>query len=690
MTGAERFSTAGALAVLLAATALSPLTEDRSYLVIAAALIAASVVLGALARRLGAGEFVVRLLQTVPIGAVLAWPGIDLRRVVADAAELARTSAAPMPPDTSVALVAAVLVWALYLVVETLAIGMASPAWTFPPLMLPHVVTSVAIPAEADPFLFALTGIGYAGVLVTGIRNGYTGEPRAPGLRRGLLTAAVGAASLALVGGSLVSALLPERSGAWPDPNEGPGPVLMGDPSLDLVRNINATSDRVVIRYRTTAPNGVRLRMAALSVFDDSGFHLAGTELLGLPPGSPPGLTRRPEARVRTEVEVGDFGSEWLPAPWAPTEIEVTGQWRHDPATLAVVSLGPNRRLATLNLSYRTTSMDVEPTRGELVGATAGLPDDDGTTLELPPQWPGSLSRLAGQVTAAASSDGERAVALLDFLHSDDFAYSTVTSPGSSLGTLADFLLVSRTGYCEQFAGAMASLARAVGIPSRVVVGFLPGRPTGDGYEVSVRMMHAWTELYFADLGWVTFDPTPPAAVGATPTDSATPSAPPPTPTPSETEPSATPEEEQAAPEETGGSWPWLPAGVAAALVAAALTPLGVRLARRARRLAPGGEPARQVEDAWDEVRDLVLDTGGVWPDGSPHQVGEWLAEEVPEAAEAVRALASAVERTRYAPEPSGSESAIHQVAVFGQALTTRNRMTLWRRLWPRSVFRSR
>ena len=63
----------------------------------------------------------------------------------------------------------------------------------------------------------------------------------------------------------------------------------------------------------------------------------------------------------------------------------------------------------------------------------------------------------------------------------------------------------------------MAMMARVVGIPSRVSVGFLPGDRDGDSWEVSIRDMHAWPELYFAGYGWVRFEPTPASVTGAAP-----------------------------------------------------------------------------------------------------------------------------------------------------------------------------
>jgi hypothetical protein len=78
---------------------------------------------------------------------------------------------------------------------------------------------------------------------------------------------------------------------------------------------------------------------------------------------------------------------------------------------------------------------------------------------------------------------------------------------------LRAFLFRGRSGYCEQFSGAMALMLRMLGIPTRVATGFSPGRPDGpDRYVVRDREAHSWVEVYFTGIGWVPFDPTPAVA----------------------------------------------------------------------------------------------------------------------------------------------------------------------------------
>jgi len=93
-------------------------------------------------------------------------------------------------------------------------------------------------------------------------------------------------------------------------------------------------------------------------------------------------------------------------------------------------------------------------------------------------------------------------------------SYRYNESPPSREYPLESFLFEDRIGYCQQFSGAMALMLRMTGIPARVVSGFSPGARNRDTGEYRVRDLdaHSWVEVYFSDIGWVTFDPTPTAA----------------------------------------------------------------------------------------------------------------------------------------------------------------------------------
>jgi len=84
-----------------------------------------------------------------------------------------------------------------------------------------------------------------------------------------------------------------------------------------------------------------------------------------------------------------------------------------------------------------------------------------------------------------------------------------------SASALINFLTKSKKGYCQQFAFAMAVLARLEGIPARVVVGYTQGSFIGNNsWQVKTSDAHAWPELFFPGAGWLRFEPTPPNSAG--------------------------------------------------------------------------------------------------------------------------------------------------------------------------------
>jgi hypothetical protein len=211
---------------------------------------------------------------------------------------------------------------------------------------------------------------------------------------------------------------------------------------------------------------------------------------------------------------------------------------------------------------------------------------------------------------------------------------------GNGLSVLADFLN-QKSGYCIHFASAMAVMARLEGIPSRIAVGYAPGRPTGatvavsgqgplPEFEVDARDAHAWPELYFQGVGWVAFEPTPSRGlVPAYATDASLPSGA----STNERNDALTPGDGSTqAPVPAPGTVP-LPGtgtpalgdaqaaralyGVGAVLLLALLlaSPRLVRSGLRRRRLRTAargypGATAGPALPAWAELRDLATDYG--------------------------------------------------------------------------------
>jgi Transglutaminase-like superfamily/TgpA N-terminal domain len=124
----------------------------------------------------------------------------------------------------------------------------------------------------------------------------------------------------------------------------------------------------------------------------------------------------------------------------------------------------------------------------------------------------GEAYRLATELTSGAPTTFDAVKAIEDHF-GQGYAYSE--DPPPSDFPLASFLFEDRIGYCQQFSGAMALMLRMVGIPARVASGFAPGSPDLDQdrvFQVEDFDAHSWVEVYFTDIGWVAFDPTPAAS----------------------------------------------------------------------------------------------------------------------------------------------------------------------------------
>jgi hypothetical protein len=122
------------------------------------------------------------------------------------------------------------------------------------------------------------------------------------------------------------------------------------------------------------------------------------------------------------------------------------------------------------------------------------------------------VAELARQMTEGAENPYEMAKALARYLRGSEFTYSTVGPEVPIDGDLVDTFLFgegSKTGYCQYYASAMALMARSLGLPARVAVGFAPGEAAGDGlWLVREANAHAWAEIYFPGHGWQIFEAT--------------------------------------------------------------------------------------------------------------------------------------------------------------------------------------
>ncbi len=552
MWASDRLLVAVSVAVFLASFTLTPLTVDRSFLVMSWLLIAllAAVSLGL--RRLRMGSVVVFGVQVLILVVFLAvfatgltsaarsWTGHYLALWLSGIDHM-QTQAAPMEPNDGITMIFVTVIGAIWVLTDLLVSGLARPMWGLAPPLTLFLVPAIGLGTDTGFISFLLIAVGYLGILIAqglnatarwtrGLsRDSGGGGPLSGNTSGNASGNTVVWRSAGLIGGPTLAAtlvlglMLPTLalpgfglgSGAG-----GGGRLQLTDPTLDLRRNLNQPADTVVIQYETNRAGGTYLRMASLPELSSSGWRNVPMQLAsgGTLPAIP-GLSGEPDARRSTTIRVLDFRSEYLPLPYAPRSFQAPGEWAYDPNSLIVLAgAGRGRTNAIRNLTYSVESVDIAPDPADLATAVAGTPTDEGITNVLPPDFPESISALTRRVTAGEDTTIRQAAKIQAYLrNTDEFTYSTEPLPGSGYRALENFLLRDRRGYCEQFAAAMAAMARVLGIPSRVAVGFLPGERRGDIFEVSIRDMHAWPELYFAGYGWVRFEPTPTSVTGTAP-----------------------------------------------------------------------------------------------------------------------------------------------------------------------------
>ena len=177
------------------------------------------------------------------------------------------------------------------------------------------------------------------------------------------------------------------------------------------------------------------------------------------------------------------------------------------------------RVLRTATDGYRLISLSSEGIRYEVSSFVPyGIPATRASLteaqrrlyLQLPPLDPRIDELARGWVGDAAGL--EEASRIERHLQSG-FKYSLEMAAARDRDPLAEFLFVRKKGHCEYFASAMTVMLRRLGISARIVNGFQSGtyNPVSGMYVVRASDAHSWVEAYQPGVGWVTFDPTPPA-----------------------------------------------------------------------------------------------------------------------------------------------------------------------------------
>jgi hypothetical protein len=230
-----------------------------------------------------------------------------------------------------------------------------------------------------------------------------------------------------------------------------------------------------------------------------------------------PGATAVPRGAktVSEEFDIQGLDSVWLPLAFDPETVTGAGPVAYDPRSGSLLTAH-----ATSNhLDYTITALQyLDTLSARDLSAAPAVKVDAALTpyLELPASVPARVRDLARSIVAGKTTEYAKAYALQEFFYGPSFTYSLhPPSDGSGDAALPTFLFDTRTGYCQQFAGSYAVLARAVGLPTRLAIGFTTGRRLPDGaYQVTDADAHTWPEVWFPHFGWVPFEPTKGSGTG--------------------------------------------------------------------------------------------------------------------------------------------------------------------------------
>lgn len=533
------------LACLLGTLVLTSVLDGKGWLVRAVCGATAIAVLGAAGRATRVPAAVVALLQlVVGFGYLVALYASEnarggfvpdgntievLRNLLDEGLLQIETVTPPVVPGEGVSLVTVGTVLLAAIAIDMLAAGFGQTALAGLPLLALYVVPAAVLPDGVDFWLFLLPAFGYLLMLATDSRDRLLGWGIPIGGRAGgagtrgvgqltRMSRNVGIAALSL--SVAVPAAIPQvTQGAFGQKGIGASEgktISTLDPIVTMRRDLLNRTDVELMRVRTSSarPSEVYLRAVTLDEFNGVEWKAARREVRKFDGTLPdaPGLASRVETSpVETQVSAGsNMASDYLPMPYPASNVDVEGKWRLDDLTGNVVSYEGRGQIS--GQTYKVSSYDVSPKREDV---TKQAPTDAylAPYLQLP-EIPAAVVDTAKRVTRGAEGPLEIGIALQQwFRRPGNFVYDLRVQGGTGSSALLDFLR-DRRGYCEHFSTAMAVMARVLGVPSRINVGFTAGQLADDGIErvVSSDDAHAWPELWLPGVGWTRFEPTPGSA----------------------------------------------------------------------------------------------------------------------------------------------------------------------------------
>lgn len=424
---------------------------------------------------------------------------------------------APAPAAAGFVLASALAVWCVAFVADWAAFRLWVPFEATLPAGTLFLFTSLLGTDRGRGWavgLFAGSLLGFVLVhrtLRQDATSHWVDDRRAQG-HRSLLGLGVGIGLVAVVFGALIGPALPgARSAGVINPKGlggGASSRVTVSPLVDIRSRLVNQSNVEVFEVRSPEPSYWRL--TSLDRFDGRIWSSSGSyETAGktLPAAFP---TRVPADTFDQTFNLEALGAIWLPTAYEPRALAAGSvQVLYEPRSSTLIVESAAR--TSDGLTYRVTSSSPRITAADLAGTAGEIPKEiRASYLGLPSDFSPAVRRLATDLTAGAASPYHAALALQDHLRT--FTYDLTVPAGHSDDVLEQFLFTTKRGYCEQFAGAFAAMARSIGLPARVAVGFTQGeRDATDPtlFHVRGEHAHAWPEVYLSGAGWVSFEPTP-------------------------------------------------------------------------------------------------------------------------------------------------------------------------------------
>jgi hypothetical protein len=665
-----RAAAAAAAATLLGAAALTPVYTSGAWLAPVAAVILTVLAGGLLLR---AGEVALRAgltrgrapsdrlsalgMALVPVGQLAlllcvltalfapakAIAGVvptprsvgQLATVLAEGTAELQEQATPALPLTGLLALTAVFVGLIAVLVDLLTVAGRQASLAGLGLLVLYCVPVATITGTIGLVALVAPAAGLGLLLWTDQRRRLAGPGRPAGrsggagglaaLRIGVVALVVG-----LIPGSLVPILTEGSLATGLGGGSGSATGTSLDPVAAMAGQLALPEPIDLLRLETSVADPGYLRAVAVDEYDnESGWTLSsmrGEESIAGNDRLAPLSERESSRPVTATIRVLEHDDRFLPVLFSPLSVHLDDGredgWRFDPDTGTVYG----REVTSGGRTYTVTATEPRPTAAQL-GAARPLPPGSPVQQQFTalPLLDPRVTDLVAEVTAGTDTPYERVGSIQNFLtdRTKGFVYSLSTAPGTSGNDLVDFLQLRR-GYCEQYAGAMAVMVRAAGVPARVALGYTPGTSQDDGSRlITSDDAHAWVEVYFENLGWVPFDPTPiardravdlPWAPRAGEGNGTGNRADAPIPTlPSQPLPSMPQDRvpggvSSAQSGQGAGDLLWSLAGwVGIALLAGVLVaaPSGARVLQRRRRVAAGAAGA-----LWDELTATALDAG--------------------------------------------------------------------------------